>query len=181
MYLSSTLKSGVHAAIIVRSIATERLATKCFRGTSLARAGNFSRWSSAEKLFSDPLVMRHFLADLDLVLAEKDFRTHSVTITHDELVGWESTDALERYASSDLEAVNLNHKSWGLRVKPTRTNVLAPQTSDLTIVYEFKREGSVMVAIVHSIYPGCDIGELDGDVTAREGRVFFDWNHPGAT
>jgi hypothetical protein len=29
------------------------------------------------------------------------------------------------------------------------------------------------------MYPGPDIGELVGDVSARENVVFFDWNHPG--
>ena len=94
-------------------------------------------------------------------------------------VGWESTSALSDYKEDDLERFTINRRSKGLRVKMCRTDLLAPKTCELTIVYELKIEDDKLVAIIHSIYPGQDIGELRGNVTVREKRVFFDWNHPG--
>lgn len=180
MYIGKTLKSGVNAAVIVRRTTEKRLLTKCFRGTTLPLAGNFLRWGSAEELFRDREVMEHFLAELDELWSKRDFGTSSVSIVHSMPVGWESTSALQNYADGDLEEFDLNRRSCGLRVKPSRTDLLAPQTNELTIVFEFKSEDDKAVAIVHSIYLGSDVGELDGDVTDREKRVFFDWSHPGA-
>jgi hypothetical protein len=58
----------------------------------------------------------------------------------------------------------------------------APLTNKLTVVFEFQlaTEDRPHLMIVHSLYPGEDIGELSGDITENEGRVFFDWDHPGA-
>lgn len=181
MYIRNTLNSGTRASIIVRRTTEERLWSKCFRGTALQLAGNFLRWCSADQLFRDCEVMEHFLAELDELWSKQEFGTSSVSINHSMPVGWESTDALENYAEDDLEEFRLNSRSWGLRVKPSRTGLLAPKTNELTLVFEFKSEGGEAVAVVHSIYPGKDVGELDRDVTDREKRVFFDWNHPGAT
>lgn len=178
MYIDKTLKSGVGAAIIVRRSTEERLQMKCFRG-SLAFAGNFLRWNSADELFRDGEVMQHFLAELDEMWSKQDFATHSVNIVCSVPLGWESSASCEDYSKNDLEQFNLNRRSWGLRVKLSQKNLLAPRTSELTVVYEFKSEDGKAVAIVHSIYPGSDVGELNGDVTEREKRVFFDWNHPG--
>lgn len=180
MYIGKTLKSGRSAAIIVRRSTEERLQTKCFRGTSLPLAGNFLRWGSAEELFRDREVMERFIAELDELWSKQEFGTHSLSIAHSMPVGWESTASLPNYTEADLEEFDLNRRSWGLRVKPTRTDLLAPKTNDFTVVFQFKPEDSKAVAIVHSIYPGSDVGELNGDVTAREKRVFFDWSHPGA-
>lgn len=179
MYIGKTLKSGIGAAIIVRRSTKDRLSTKCFRGTSLALAGNFLRWNSADELFRDREIMQHFLSELDEIWSKQDFATHSVSIVYSSPVGWESTDEAKKYAEADLEQFNLNRRSWGKRVHLSRTDLLAPKTSELTIVYEFKPEDDKAVAIVHSIYPGSDVGELSGDVTEREQRIFFDFNHPG--
>ncbi len=179
MFIEKNLKSGVIAAIVVRSTTKNRLDTKCFRGTSEVLAGNFCLWNSAEELFSDREVMGHFLAELDEMWLAQNFGTHSVGVVYPTHVGWESTSPLKNYDEKDLEQFDLNRQSWGLRVKPASIDLLAPQTNELTIVYEFKSEDDRPVAVVHSIYPGKDIGELYGDVTDREQRVFFDWFHPG--
>ena len=180
MFVRHKLKNGIYAAIIVRMNTEDRLATKCFRGTSLRRAGNFSRWESAESLFQDEIVLRHLLAEFDELWQKQDFGTHSVAIELSTPVGWESTGSLDNYKLDDLEQFDLNRRSWGLRVKTSCIDLLAPQATELTLVFEFKSEDGKPVIIVHSIYPGSDVGELDGDVTEREQRVFFDWNHPGA-
>ncbi len=179
MYLTKKTKREIDASIIVRNNTEARLRTKCFRGTTIKRAGNFFRWDSAESLFSDQEVLEQFLEELDDAWQDQDFGTHSVTITHPLFVGWEGTDELIYYSLDDLERFDLNRKSWGLRVKQERGHLLSPKTQELTIVFEFKREKERAVAVIHSLYPGCDVGELIGDVTEREQRVFFDWNHHG--
>lgn len=179
MFIRKNLPSGVWAAIIVPRVSETRLQTTCFRGKTLQRAGNFSQWNSSAKLFRDYLVEDNFLAALDEAWSERIFGTNSINIAHKMSVGWESTAPLEDYAPEDLEEFKLNRRSWGLRVKPSRVDLLAPQTHVLTIVYELKSEDGKPITIVHSIYPGFDVGDLYGDVTDREKRVFFDWSHPG--
>ncbi len=179
MYMRNKLKCGVPLTVIVRQNTTKRLWTRCFRGTSIARAGNFSQWGTAEDLFADGLVWEALLAECDDLWQKMDFGTHSLNITHVQLIGWESTAPLANYSSDALEPFDLNRRSHGLRVKQSRTDLLAPRTRELTIVFEFKQERSRPVVVVHSIYPGFDIGELVDDVTEREGRIFFDWSHPG--
>ncbi len=180
MQIRKTLKSGTEAAVIVRRGTKNRLKTTCFRGTSLQRAGNFALWNSPEGLFQDETVLEQFLAELNELWIKEDFDTHSLTITHSAIVGWESTDSVDKYEIDDLERFTPNRKSSALRVRPDLTHLFAPQTKELTLVFEFKSEGERVAAIFHSIYPGADIGELIGNVTERERRVFFDWSHPGA-
>jgi hypothetical protein len=154
------------------------LLTTCFRNTSSPLAGNFLSWKSLQDLFHDHEVMRHFLAEMEEMCLLRDFTTHSFSFMHPEIVGWESTAALSSYNEDSLERFTRSRSNW-LRIKPCRTDLLAPKTHEVTIVYELKPEADQMVAVVHSIYPGQDIGELRGNVTDREKRVFFDWNHPG--
>ena len=52
--------------------------------------------------------------------------------------------------------------------------------NEVTLVLEFKSEYDSPVAVIHSLYPGHDVGDLEGDMTVREDRVWFNWNHPGA-
>jgi hypothetical protein len=179
MHLVEKLRSGIEVLIIVRRPTEERLRTKCFRGKHVALAGNFCLWDSVESLFHDPIVIEQFLEELHEAWTQRDLGTHSQSITHEVVVGWDSTDPLENYAPDDLEPFNPNRRSQGLRVKLDRTDLFAPKTQLLTLVYEFKSEDGNPVAVVHSIYPGIDIGELDGDVTLREQRVFLDWTHQG--
>lgn len=180
MHLYRKLRCGTSAEIIVRRDTEIRLFEKHFRGTSRPLAGNFMRWHSADRLFGDVGVMREFLAELNDLWLREDFATHSLCINHSAQVGWSSTDELKKYSAEALEAFDLNRRSHGLRVNLDRKDLRAPRTNKLTIVFEFKREGITAVAIVHSVYPGPDVGELNGDVSQREKCVFFDWDHPGA-
>jgi len=97
------------------------------------------------------------------------------------LVGRSSTGKLADYPAEALVPYQPNKRSQALRIRPERRDILAPPTCILTIVYQRKPpddEGR-QVVIVHSLYPGPDIGQLRGDITAREGVVFFYWEHPG--
>lgn len=180
MYIHKNLPSGARAEIVFPHDTQVRLRTTCFRGQSVQLAGNFSQWDSLEKLFQDTLVMESFLEEIDGAWLRRDFGTRSVCIVNKTPIGWESTAPLADYAPGDLEQFKPNRRSRGLRVKPTRTDLLAPRTDELTIVYEFKSYGRRPLAIIRSVYPGVDVGNLVGDVTDREQRIFFLWSHPGA-
>ena len=181
MYLRTRLSDNAPALIIARSQTLERLSRTCFRGTNRKLAGNFSLWRNLEEMFMEPFIREQLLSD---ILASADAstknRTFSITIYCSEEVGWSSTDTLSRYHNIVLEPFEPNRNSRALRVKANRTDHLAPRTQEVTIVYELRfEEENGWVAVIHSVYPGHDIGNLRGDITARENRIFFDWNHPG--
>jgi hypothetical protein len=165
-------------AVIVRDRTKQRLSTTCFRGRPTARAGNFVLWTDVYHVFNDTLIYHHLIADALLAIQEKQYE-NSVCIDYGSTIGWSGTDTLDTYSSDDLEEFRPNHSSQALRVKACCTDKLAPKTSLLTVVYEIKHERNQVAVIVHSLYPGEDIGELRGNITEREKRVFFDWEHPG--
>lgn len=179
MYLEKNHNS-LNFKIIVRNETERRLAGTCFRGTPCRCAGNFFYWRSAFELFSDPDFLSTFLDEVGELYALREFGTSSFTVNMGNSVGWASTGDLSKFNTDDLEVFNPNRRSVALKLKTSCINIKAPMTSLVTCVFELRDELSAPVVIVHSIYPGQDIGELKGDVTAREGCVFFDWNHPGA-
>jgi hypothetical protein len=186
MYLSTTLSDGTSAKIIVRHGTVERLATTCFRGTDRARAGNFSRFARVQDVFRDKKVLdglRKYVSEsVHELLDSPDFldATFSCTVDAGHPVGWESTDRMDRYSAELLEPFNPNRRSRALRIKPDRTDIRAPVTSLVTLVFQLRYEVDAWAIVIHSMYPGKDIGDLVGDITRREQRVFFVWEHHGA-
>lgn len=179
MFLHAKIPNGPELAIIARHQTEDRLAATCFRGRDKKLAGNFSCYDSVDAVFADPLVFKQFVGAVESDVTENMFQTNSITINHTENIGWESTDLLDDYDLDMLEPFNPNRKSSALRVRLDRTDILATRADKLTIVYELRREGRNLAAIIHSIYPGEDVGEICGNITERENRVFFDWGHPG--
>jgi hypothetical protein len=169
--------SGGSVGIVVRGRTARRLDQTCFRGRHLALAGNFSRWASADELFDDTLVLRRLFRDM----GDADDGTNRMSIRYHQIVGWASVDQRIGYPDDALEEFHPNSHSVALRLRLDRPEYLAPRTDWLTIVYELKHEDIGLVAVIHSIYPGDDIGELDGDITEREGCVFFSWQASGVT
>lgn len=183
MFRPLRLPDGSPAAIKVLDRTKERLAGTCFRGPACHKAGNFRHWEHVEDVFADPFVRDRFL---EIVLERVEEaglwrrRAFSDTLTCPRPVGWASTERRDAFGEEELEPFALNKRSTGLRVKAERADILAPLTADLTVVYDVIAEDRGWLVLVHSMYPGPDVGELDGDVSAREGCVFFDWGHPGA-
>lgn len=185
MDLSKGYSTRVNGFLFVlRSETCQRLSPKCFRGPQQKVAGNFHRWGNPHEFFEDQLVFAGLAKDVEEIKKFNDFGTHSVTISYGQSVGWSSTLLLAECPEGVLESFTPNRKSQALRVKPACTHILAPQTAYLTVVFECKQEGkgstARIVSVLHSVYPGPDIGELSGDITAREKIAFFDWEHPGA-
>jgi hypothetical protein len=103
--------------------------------------------------------------------------TFSVTVTLPEFVGWESTVSYEDARGLHVARAPIGRRGSALFVDD---DTPAPRTKVLTVVFcvdEGKTED--FVVFVLSAYPGIDVGELDGDVSERERRVFFPWESRG--
>lgn len=155
-----------------------RLMKRHFRKDRRNVAGNFMYWPNPNTVIRDPRVRKHFTDDV-LEAVRLRSKRNSVCIDLERPLGWESTDDLANYDEKDLELFEPNNKSIAFRVRTDRVDLLAPQTYCLTIVYEIRVDQSRIAVIVHSMYPGEDVGELRDNISEREKCVFFDWDHPG--
>lgn len=185
MFLRIHGEMPVH--VIVRKTTEDRLNGTCFRGQPIERAGNFMMWSSMNELLCDPLVRPQFIAEVsEILLSEVDVHEDgsseqiSFTIDVERPIGWSSTESADHFTNlSELEIFQPNRHSLALRVRREENGRKAPLTSLVTFVCECKYENDIATAIIHSVYPGDDIGRLDGDLLVREHIVFYDWDHPG--
>jgi len=164
--------------IVVPKETEERLQGTCFRGCGLRKSGNFAHWRSPGDLFNNAHILRKFLRDV-----AENFATGSsqgrVTIKYHSNVGWSSTVPAPPRKPDGVEMFYLNHHSVSWRVKPDRVDLLAPQTDLVTIVYQVQDTPGRPLVLVHTLYPGRDVGPLLGNVSARERVVFFNLGHPG--
>ncbi len=168
----------------MRNATENRLANRCFRRNKIPKAGMFRHWRSATQLFQDTTILERFVGEVQRCLREEAIdgsgATFSAMIVCPDPVGWASTAPRGDFSSEQLEYFRINDRAQGFRVRPEYDALRAPLTNTITFVYELKIESGNPVAVIHSLYPGKDIGELRGDVSARENIVFFDWDHPGA-
>lgn len=164
--------------VVIRYANVNRLKGICFRGKEKNLAGNFSAWSDQHELVMDTDFLEQFVADVSAA-AEVGDTNCRVSIQCSSLIGWSSTDDIEKYADEDLEEFSPSIRSTGLRVKKELTKFTAPNTNMVTVVYEIRYEPDQITVVIHSVYPGRDIGELKGNVSLRSSCVFFDWDHPG--
>ena len=179
MYIKRMLSDGTIASIVVQHDVEMRLKTRCFRKIHIKCAGNFIKWRNSMQVLNDRNVMPYILDELNRQWFTKDFSKVSLSIDLPYPVGWESTDEARFYKDTDLEEFAPSKNSTAMRIKKVRTDLLSPKTNKVTIIFDFKIKANGPVAMIYSIYPGKDIGSLHGDITEREQRVFFDWNHPG--
>lgn len=176
--------NGTRVWASVADIAVQRLKGTCFRGTHRACAGNFSKWGNALDMFDGSEdVMDQLIEDVEQAVRAETWGANSVCMKLGYMVGWTATCARGTISEDVLEPFTLgkNGKASGLRVKLDATHILAPQTDLATVIYELRsgRSSGSFQVIVWSIYPGPDVGEIQGNITERERQVFFDFNHPG--
>lgn len=187
--INALLIDGSPCVISVPGTQEERLSGTCFRDCPEGQglAGNFSFWRNAHDVITDRRMMEKFLAALSSVV-EKIADNHTIasknhrfTINVEgEFVGWASTTLLEKVDQDQLEERDLNWRATALFVRSGPDAPRAPRTNEVTFVVEVsysQKDG--WIAIVQTIYPGKDVGELNGDVSRRKQRAFFDWDHPG--
>jgi hypothetical protein len=179
MFIERKTDGGLTAIIIVPWSTEKRLRSTCYRGPMIRRAGNFMRFNSSDDLLGDQIVINALLSDLDKLWRRKWRGHYRFSITCPDFVGWESTAPLKNFAPTDLEPFEPNKKSSALRVRLDRPDLVAPKTREIVIIAEVRQENGNPVIILHSAYPGKEIGQLEGNITEREGRVFFTWEHLG--
>lgn len=180
MYLAR-YHNGRHYQFMAARETEDRLAKTCFRGLprQVALAGNFAEWRYLREVIE--AVDVDLIGDMETHLEQSAFGTHYFTTIYPAPVGWESTDDHDtaKYPAEVLEQTPIGSRGTGLKVKREHTELRAPRTDQVTVVYELKRDDPYPTAIIWSVYPGMSIGSLRGDVSARENCVFFDWGHPG--
>ena len=189
MRLTTKCNNGDTLNIVVRHDEKERLTARNFRGVDQRFACNISRFARIEEMFHEKVVLdviRNRVSEKARYLVSRGspLSDHfSFTIDCGTPIGWESTDILERYSDDALEWFKPNRHSTALRVKLERTDLCAPLTRLISVGVHLRpdrlRTSFSWGAIVFSVRPGEDYGALKGNVTHREGRVFFDQNHPG--
>ncbi|MBI5654578.1 hypothetical protein HZC53_02935 [Candidatus Uhrbacteria bacterium] len=171
--------------IVMTSEVETRLNGTCFRGRSYAKAGNFLRYGCYKDFMDDMEISVQLLRICWTAIqgeAEKKQFVLRKSFDLRDYVGWSTTTDLELFKPDELETFPLN-KSVTARRVISRDNE-APLTKTITVAITFRKSDEAWYAYIATIYPGKDVGELkavDGctDISDRERRAFFDWNHPG--
>lgn len=175
MFITCTSESGRKCQVHLRVPTAERLQGTCLRGKGRPLAGNCSLWDRPYELLR--ALGPHLVAHVDEEWESTRGGTHRHTITFPHAVGWSSTEDLDRFDADDLVPFKLSEHARGLRL-PDHAAVQAPLTSELTVVYKLKKKRLPQV-VIHTVYPGPDVGPLQGDVSRRMLVAFFDWDHTG--
>jgi hypothetical protein len=173
--------NGRTIALIMRKPAVLRLSTTCFRGRDKRLAGNLKLYDNFSQVMDDQLVVEGVFAELDKLFEDEMFNaTYSFTVKHTEPVGWSSTIMAKQLPGVKTEKQKLNKRSRASFVADPA--IMAPLTHSITFICELKYHtktdlrGAVMV---HSLYPGPDVGDLRGDMTRETGMLWFPWTTPG--
>lgn len=188
---------NVNVNVVLPEATQRRLAGRCFRNGDwddpayvFALAGN-SRWTGFGPMMRDATICNLLRDQLIAAINGADGKiafTKRFTIRHPRMpIGWNSSATVSGFTEAQLEPFNLNKRGTGLRVR-SDAGVLAPLTDLFTFVGSFTfvdrptngRHPEEWTVVLLSMYPGEDVRELDGDVTSRDGRAIFDWEHPGA-
>jgi hypothetical protein len=111
----------------------QRLHQRHFRGRNERCAGNFRSFDGPEDLFQNRSLLLDIREELQINVQELSERGRetdqsSLNIEMEDVVGWDCTDAADKYGYDALEPFKPSPVSRGLRVKPNRTDLLAPPT-----------------------------------------------------
>ena len=163
------------------------LTRRHFRGKDIHLASNFLAWNSIDQLFEDLSFLRALYEDARDAFESGHLGENSFTFDNSRIVGWSFTDSINNYHLRDLTPFTFDQKfhpycspcTIGLMLKKKRWYKKAPYTKLITVVYEIKDEVDKIVLVIRDMYPGQDYGDQSGDISRREGLVFFHRHHPG--
>ena len=183
MKLIRNLPNGTPVSLVCQEATQQRLFPKHFKDRPRSLASHFKRWRSVREILKQDLqVFRNLLDDVSRAYEETGEGVYSVTIEHPDQIGWETSAPITAFRLDELEHFTLNRAASGLRLKRTATHYKAPLTHFVTIVYEImhdRERANGLFVLIHDLYPGIDLGELVGNITTRERRVFYCIDHPG--
>lgn len=159
--------------IIVPNNQKPRLRNTHFRRPRLPQAGNFVPgigWPNLVEMFREKLDHQ-----INLAIAADEL-TFSITLDAKELIGWCGTVCEQQIPREDTETFTLNKRATCRMIK-RNTDHEAPLTTEVTFIIRIPKGNRV--ALLESLYPGQDVGKLEGDVSSREKVVFFGFTHKG--
>lgn len=177
------LGNGIVALVVLTDKTRDRLLPLHFKSciSGMRTAGMFFNQVTPSGVLENPKVKDELAAHVrEIWRGENPQDTFSIEVHfEDTIAGWSSTADIRNFKEKDLEWFCPNNHSRALRVKLSSRHIFAPVTKTMTLVFELKSERNAPTIMVRSMYPGRDVGKLDGDITEREGLVFFDWDHQG--
>lgn len=156
-----------------------RMGGTCFRGKGKPLANNFRLWNNMGELLADTKVRKVF-SDTILEILTKYLNPnneYSTMIEYDQPVGWASTISSEQVKKSEVETFYPNRNSEALRMRDKTAP--APYTHLITFVFRVSVGPTLIKVIVYSVYPGRDVGRLEGHISKRESVVFYPFDNPG--
>ncbi len=166
-----------------------RLRGKCFRGARMrAFAGAFALWGNFDELLDSEQFIAKLRDALRERLQDRRFGVHRLELKFDQAIGWDSLVELDELDSDEIEACiegpphPRQRARWHGKFMPVGVTV-ADLTDVMTIVVDIQpgRDGCTWGVFVYTMYPGHDIGDLQGDMTEKTGAVFLDFMNPGET
>jgi len=180
MYI--TLSNGEKVQIFLSRIQAERLTGTCFRGKERQLAGNFFRWPHFAAFLKDPEVQERLDEKLIALLNEPiEGREHRIELEFDDVVGWDSVLERSELSKEVLDRCrprSFNQDACALFVPDGW--IPAPKTSVVTVVMRsYLHSDGHWKFVIYTIYPGEDVGRLQGDMTERHGLVWLSWRNPG--
>ena len=180
--------AGFRFKFLAQHHTLKRLNKTCFRNVEQRNlAGNFLYWNSVEELCSDRKVIRILLNEVENRYINNGPGFYSVSIESDDVIGWAMNIPMSEfgYSSHYLRPFCFSQHARGNRVGKQYLDIPAPKTKIMTIAFEIVEESNPktkkfeLAVMLLEVYPGDDFGDLTGDVSKRENRIFFAPTHPG--
>lgn len=174
--------------VVIPNHCRQTMMDRHFRGRGNRRAGNFSRWESPNVVLRDRRFGELFHAICHDIKTELERHPPKYSSDYDQrfcvpypgIVGWSGTVPRSYVNGAELERFDINKHASGLKVMDSEP--LAPVTRLVSCTTRFRfheAEPHNRVLMLYSLSPGPNVGELQGNVSEREGIVFFDFLHRG--
>lgn len=176
------LRDGSMARIIMPEKQALRLRGTCFRGPHCPKAGNFFAWQNFAEFINDSETRNGLTHVFEYLIKEGGTKKpHRFELFYEKDVGWDSVIATDELTTNDLKSCKLGHlnkRTTALFLPENR--ILAPRTDVVTMVVTVY-QGRYWNFTIRTMYPGPDIGELNGgNLTELDGIVILPWSNQGA-
>lgn len=174
--------------LVLRPEDARHLATTCFRGPSVRRAGNFMTWVNIQDMLKDPIVHLELVEEVleviqELITERKTaLHAHTFTVIHDRQIGWAwNVDSEDLPQNTRLSRFRLSDELSAFQIMDAR--VPAPQTPYVTFSLNFAKNVNGWEVRIVTIYPGdmVECGSKRPMTISPAKIVFFPPNHIGAT
>lgn len=161
-----------------------RVSENCFRDGNCA--GEITAWNSLQEMFSDERFQQALLASLRFRANGSIYKGSTqfmLQVPGYDRLGWSSTAPRKYFADLplDMRPIGTGYRARALFVPKEyayEKDVYAPGTDTITMSVSTANRGGQPEVEVFTMYPGQDVGPLQGNMTERTGLVWFEWTHP---